>query len=178
MSTSFQEVLEEFRQARNISKKQLAENANLTPGYVSLLTRGERTSPSLETVAALATALALAEEQRVQLFAAAGHAALFSASSNDTLSDERRSGVPKQQIFYGRAKELEQLQQYILGEPPVRCLAILGIGGVGKTSLAIKLEEKIWGEFEYVHWYSFQTPSEETFSNIIMDCLRFFPLPC
>ena len=174
MNTSFHDVLEAFRQAKDISKKQLAEIAELTPGYVSLLTRGVRTSPSLQTVATLAKALGLNEEERVQLFAAAGHAALFSAPNNESRPDERRSGVPQQQVFYGRTKELEQLQEYILGKPPVRCLAILGISGIGKTSLTIKLVEGIMSEFEYLHWYSFQTPSEQTFSNILVDCLRYF----
>ncbi len=77
-------------------------------------------------------------------------------------------------MFYGRKRELEQLQEFIVGKPPVRCLAVLGMGGVGKTSLAIELAERIQDEFVYTAWYSFQTPAEETFTTIILDCLRFF----
>jgi len=188
---NFSDLLEEFRKARGISKKQLARISNLTPGYISLLARRERTAPSVETVMALAGALELDEEQRSHFFEAAGYASLFSSATSDLFSasvashlhnagrigdssEEHRSAIPSQQAFYGREKELEQLQDLILGKSAVRCLAIVGIGGVGKTSIAIELVEWIKGEFEYVHWYSFQTPAEETFSNIMMDCLRFF----
>jgi len=188
---NFSDLLEEFRKARGISKKQLAQNSNLTPGYVSLLARGERTAPSVETVMALASALELDEEQRSRFFEAAGYASLFSSANSDLYSapvashlheagrirdplEEQKRAIPRQQAFYGREKELEQLQCLVLGKPAVSCLAILGIGGVGKTSVTIELVERIKGEFEYVHWYSFQTPAEETFSNIMTDCLRYF----
>jgi len=56
-------------------------------------------------------------------------------------------------IFYGRTKELNQLEQWILTEHC--CLvALLGMGGIGKTALAAKLGERIQGEFDYVVWKS------------------------
>ena len=189
--TNFSDLLEEFRKARGISKKQLAQISNLTPGYVSLLTRGERTAPSVGTVIAMASALDLDEAQRSRFFDVAGYSSIFSSATSDLFSEsvvshlhnggrignpseEQRRAITRQQAFYGRENELEQLRHLILGKPAVRCLAILGIGGVGKTSIAIELVERIKGEFEYVHWYSFQTPAEETFSNIMTDCLRYF----
>ncbi len=188
---NFSDLLDEFRKARGISKKQLAQISDLTPGYVSLLTRGARTAPSFETVMALARALKLDEEQRSRFFEVAGYSSLFSSATSDLFSEsvashlhdagriedpleEQRRAIPRQQVFYGREKELEQLQHLILGKPAVQCLAILGIGGVGKTSITIELVERIKDEFEYVHWYPFQTPAEETFSNIMTDCLRYF----
>ena len=187
--TPFFELLEEFREARDISKKQLAHNSNLTPGYVSLLTRGARTAPTFKAVMALAEALGLDEEQRVRFFTAAGYASLFSSVTPDLTSNAvasrvngegslpvQKSSIPRQQVFYGREKELEQLQNFILGNSPVRCLTLLGIGGVGKTSLAIELAERIEDKYEYVQWYSFQTPSEDTLSNIIVDCMGHFSM--
>jgi WD40 repeat protein/transcriptional regulator with XRE-family HTH domain len=190
-SVSFSALLEEFREARGLSKKQLAQNSNLTPGYISLLTRGERTAPTVKAVMALADALELDDEQRLHFLKVAGYASLFSSATSDLLSNPlishshnagrindplavQRSSIPRQQAFYGREKELEQLRDIILGKPPVCCLAILGIGGVGKTSLTIELAKQIEDEFEYVRWYSFQTPSKETFSNIMTECMRHF----
>ncbi len=191
MST-FSELLENFRLQQAISKKQLAQISSLTPGYVSLLTRGERTTPSLGAVMALTRALKLNEAQRSLFFEAAGYSALLSSAdifsnmvsssshsaerTDVLLVEEQKSSVPTQQTFYGREKELEYLRQLILGKPPVRCLALLGMGGVGKTSIAIKLVETLQQEqeFEYIHWYSFETPSEDTLSHIIADCLHFF----
>lgn len=51
--------------------------------------------------------------------------------------------------FYGRQKELDDLRQWILNEN-CRLVAISGIGGIGKTSLAFQLIEGIKNEFEYV----------------------------
>ena len=188
---NFAELLEEFRTRRGINKKQLALSTKLTPGYVSLLASGRRKTPSAETVMILMNALELNEEERTRFLEAAGYPTLLTTSTTDVISnaspspslpvkrsesllEEQRYAIPEQDVFYGRERELEDLQQFILGTPPVRCLAILGMGGVGKTSLAIALAERVQGEFEYTAWYPFQTLSEHTIVTIITDCLRFF----
>jgi hypothetical protein len=74
-------------------------------------------------------------------------------------------------IFYGRHDELAQLQQWIV-EDNCRLVAILGMGGVGKTSLAIKLAELIQDEFEYLIWRSLEpAPSIE---SLLTDLLLVF----
>ncbi len=188
---TFSDLLEEFRIRRGINKKQLAHMIDKTPGYVSLLTRGERLAPSFEVVMNITKALELSEEERSHFFEVTGYSSLYSSSAlevfseqqpsdlhntdpTEGLSEEQRHAIPRQQAFYGRERELEQLQQLILGLSPVHCLAVLGMGGVGKTSLTIELAERIQREFTYTAWYPFQTLSEETFTNIIMDCLHFF----
>lgn len=67
-------------------------------------------------------------------------------------------------IFYGRAVELDRLEQWIIGggTHPERnrdfhhcsMVAILGIGGIGKTALCVKLAKNIQNEFDYVIWKS------------------------
>ena len=189
--SAFSELLEKFRTRRGINKKQLADMVGVTPGYVSLLTRGERSAPTAEVVMAFSKELDLNEEERSQFFKVAGYSSLYPSSAPDTfsisqpshqhntdskegVSEEQRRAVPRQQAFYGREKELEDAQQLILEASSVHCLAILGMGGVGKTSLAIELAERIQQQFDYTAWYSLQTLSEETFTNIVTDCLRFF----
>ncbi|ACC80717.1 NB-ARC domain-containing protein [Nostoc punctiforme] len=58
-------------------------------------------------------------------------------------------------VFYGRTEEIATLEQWILKE---RCqiVAILGMGGIGKTSLSVKLVEQIKENFEYIIWRSLQ----------------------
>ena len=70
---SFIERLEELRESRGISKKDMALRAGISPGYISLLTRGTRIAPSKEVVYELAEALELDVNERVELFDFAGY---------------------------------------------------------------------------------------------------------
>ncbi|MEJ1932126.1 NB-ARC domain-containing protein [Nostoc sp. NIES-2111] len=78
------------------------------------------------------------------------------------------SEAPDVSGFCGRAEELVQLRQWILQER-CRLVALLGIGGIGKSTLAVKLGLQIQGEFEVVVWRSLQNapPVEEILSNIL-----------
>ncbi len=71
-------------------------------------------------------------------------------------------------IFYGRAEDLATLEQWILDDR-CRLVALLGMGGIGKTSLTAKLGERIQGEFEYVVWRSLREapPHKEILSGLI-----------
>lgn len=61
--------------------------------------------------------------------------------------------APDVWVFYGRTQELATLKRAILQEG-CRVVALRGIGGIGKTALAVKLAEQIQGEFEYFIWCS------------------------
>ena len=55
--------------------------------------------------------------------------------------------------FYGRTTELATLKQWILGDR-CRWVAVLGMGGIGKTSLVVKLTEQIQEDFDVLVWRS------------------------
>ncbi|NJL55752.1 ATP-binding protein [bacterium] len=55
--------------------------------------------------------------------------------------------------FYGRNQEVDQLCSWIRDDY-CRLVVILGIGGVGKTTLSIKLGQQIQDQFEIVIWRS------------------------
>ncbi|MBD2363667.1 hypothetical protein H6G36_21150 [Anabaena minutissima FACHB-250] len=76
--------------------------------------------------------------------------------------------APDLSVFYGRSQELLQLRQWIL-EERCRLVALLGIGGIGKSTLAVKLGWQIQAEFEVVVWRSLQNapPVEEHLTNIL-----------
>ena len=56
-------------------------------------------------------------------------------------------------IFYGRETELLKVKHYILIDH-CRLVALLGLGGMGKTSLSVKVAEEIQDNFDYIIWRS------------------------
>jgi transcriptional regulator with XRE-family HTH domain len=64
--------------------------------------------------------------------------------------------------FVGRATEREMLTQWVLDDQ-CRVVAVLGLGGIGKSLLATRLTHDLAPSFEYVFWRSLRdapTPSE------------------
>jgi AAA+ ATPase superfamily predicted ATPase len=61
--------------------------------------------------------------------------------------------APEVTAFFGRREELTILKQSIL-QDNCRLVALLGIGGIGKTALAVRLAEEIQDEFEFLIWRS------------------------
>jgi WD40 repeat protein/transcriptional regulator with XRE-family HTH domain len=56
-------------------------------------------------------------------------------------------------MFYGRTAELTTLKQWIVDDH-CRLVTVIGMGGIGKTALSIKLAEQVQTEFEFVIWRS------------------------
>ncbi len=63
------------------------------------------------------------------------------------------SGMPELGAFYDRLPELDTLTTWILQQRS-RLIALTGISGIGKTTLAVQLVQQIKDEFEYVIWCS------------------------
>jgi len=78
--------------------------------------------------------------------------------------------APHTSQFYGRDKELAQLKQWIIDDC-CRMVAVLGVGGIGKTSLAATLVDQIQEEFDYVFWRSLQ--NAPPLKSILQDCIKF-----
>ncbi len=70
--------------------------------------------------------------------------------------------------FYGRTEELAKLAQWIVRDR-CRLVALLGMGGIGKTSVSIKLAQQIQDEFEFVIWRSLRNapPVEDILKDLL-----------
>jgi WD40 repeat protein len=73
-------------------------------------------------------------------------------------------------VFYGRAEELNQLEQWVVMQH-CRLVTLLGMGGIGKTALSIKLAERIQEHFDYIIWRSLR--NAPSIQNLLAELLQF-----
>ncbi|MEH1899887.1 MAG: NB-ARC domain-containing protein [Nostoc sp.] len=71
--------------------------------------------------------------------------------------------------FYGRNIDLEILNQWIMRDR-CRLITLLGMGGMGKTALSVKLAEQLQTEFQYVIWRSLR--HAPFFKDKLTDCIK------
>jgi hypothetical protein len=79
--------------------------------------------------------------------------------------------APDVKAFEGRTSEIAQLEQWIL-QDQCRLVGLLGLAGVGKTTLAIKLTERLQSSFDCLVWRSLRNaPNFEEFSTDLLQTL-------
>ncbi|NEA36010.1 helix-turn-helix domain-containing protein [Streptomyces sp. SID13031] len=139
------ELLRRFRVRAKLTQEALAEAAGLSARAIRVLEGGQRRYPRRTTLDQLAAALELSADE-IQL--------LEVAARRPSVTDHL--GIPRQvpagiADFTGRTEQLAQLIE-VLGiplavAPAVVVVAISGMGGVGKTTLAVEAARQVADEF-------------------------------
>src|SRR6185437_10924477 len=76
--------------------------------------------------------------------------------------------APSVPLLHGRARELDRLRRWVR-EQHCRVVSVLGMGGIGKTSLVARLAQELAPEFAVVYWRSLRNapPVEEWLAGAI-----------
>lgn len=96
-----------------------------------------------------------------------------SLSAAPTLPVQSRidwDGAPDVSRFYGRTEELSTLNQWVLQDGS-RLVVLLGMGGMGKSALSVKLTEQTQDQFQRVIWRSLENAPQ--LDEILTDLLQF-----
>jgi predicted ATPase/transcriptional regulator with XRE-family HTH domain len=133
-SPAFADLLRYHRVAAGLSQEALAMRSGLSLQAVSHLERGIRRGPRRETVAALAGAMGLSATQTATL-----EGASHRRRSPRPAPPPPPPGLPHgASPILGRETDLAVLP-FMLRQPDVRLLTLIGPAGVGKTRLAVEV---------------------------------------
>ena len=137
---SFGALVRHYRQAARLTQQELAEQARVSKHSISNLERGAPHAPRADLVRLLARALHLSPQEEARFLAAA-----------QTLRHPRTSRVPHDGTvplpltpLIGREQEVAILCAR-LAQEQVRLLTLTGMGGVGKTHLALAVLHQLAG---------------------------------
>jgi hypothetical protein len=94
---------------------------------------------------------------------------LLTPQQSSTNQKQDRKEVIDVSTFFGRVSELAVLEQWIVGDR-CRVVALCGMPGIGKTSLAAVCAERTQSEFEYLIWHNVRNaqPIQELLTEIIL----------
>ncbi|MEG5138783.1 MULTISPECIES: NB-ARC domain-containing protein [unclassified Microcoleus] len=90
---------------------------------------------------------------------------------NQETSHHDLSEMPQLGAFYDRTPQLQTLKNWILQQNS-SLIALTGISGIGKTTLAVQLIQQIKHEFEYVIWCNLDT--SPTLPEFEANLIQFF----
>ncbi|MBW4527067.1 MAG: pentapeptide repeat-containing protein [Phormidium tanganyikae FI6-MK23] len=166
----FQAVKQQVESAENWGKRLTQEDLN------------ERTGLSLNTLIRILKRELGVDRQSLEILFQSFELKLTKTdyvspiASGESLSSQRAS--PQQDwdnavdaaVFYGRDTELAQLWQWMVAER-CRVVGLLGIGGIGKSTIAVKAALQMQIEFKVVVWRSLA--NAPSFDDLLTSLLKF-----
>ena len=157
----FAGLLRQLRADAGLTQEQLAEAAGLSPRSVSDLERGINRTARKDTAVLLSGALGLAEPASA-LFVASALGRVPAAEVLAAVRESRpRPAVAMPQVwniparnpgFTGRDDLLAGVREQLLSGDKAVVQALHGMGGVGKTQLAVEYAHRFAGTYDLAWW--------------------------
>ena len=175
---TFPVLLQQLRRQLGLTPQELAQRARLSVIRVSELEHGRAPGAEADTIRLLADALRLSGEMRSAFAAAASQPLTASPFDGEPvelaprqLSPAPYSGasvpqiwdVPKRNAdFTGRDQILDRLHAELTGDgrAVVLARAVYGLGGVGKTQIALEYAHRFMADYDVVWWIDAEQPQE------------------
>jgi predicted ATPase/DNA-binding XRE family transcriptional regulator len=144
--TGLGSLLRRHRDAAGLTQEELAERAGISSRTISDVERGLRDGVFRDTAARIAVALGLAGDQRTRFEAVArGRRGRPGQPAQEAWKPAAAPPVPLTRLI-GREQEIATILAR-LRDPQVRLLTLTGMGGIGKTRLALAASTAVGGDF-------------------------------
>jgi tetratricopeptide (TPR) repeat protein/DNA-binding XRE family transcriptional regulator len=165
---SFGELLKSFRKSKNVTQQQLAKATGIHRNTIGRWEQGDFLPESKKIVLELARRLHLNDQE----------ARLLLEASFTTLSPPWNVPYRRNLFFTGRKESLDILHQCLSTDQPASTTypyAIYGLGGVGKTQLAIEYAYTYALEYSAVLWI--RAESSENIITSFFEIAKLLHLP-
>jgi predicted ATPase/DNA-binding XRE family transcriptional regulator len=139
---AFGHLVKRLRLAGDLTQEELAERAHVSPRLISDLERGTSHRPRRDTVDLLADGFRLRGAERERFVALARCRPLAADGESGTAGEPRRTLPHPPTPIVGRLKETAAATGLLL-DPDLRLLTLTGLGGVGKTRLALEVAHRM-----------------------------------
>ncbi|MDZ7950492.1 NB-ARC domain-containing protein [Nostoc sp. DedQUE09] len=149
------------------SQRTLAEEVGLALATVSNFLTGKPVDHA--TFEELCQRLALDWREVADLDFEAPSVTMYQNADKKTTSKHQDWGEAIDvSALYGRNEELATLEQWIVNEQ-CRLIAVIGMGGIGKTALSVKVAQIVQDKFDYLIWRSLRNapPVQELLKELI-----------
>jgi tetratricopeptide (TPR) repeat protein/transcriptional regulator with XRE-family HTH domain len=164
---SLSELLRGFRNRAGLTQAALAEKAGLSEQAISVLERGTRSRPRIDTIRSLTAALGLSRAEAELFLTVARGKSTKPRPSTPAPAPERETddGLPMPwQLpptvadFTGRVAQIEAILAVLRvpaadSSDAVRLVTVTGMGGIGKTALAVQAAHKLSDSYPDGHLY-------------------------
>ncbi|MET9316198.1 NB-ARC domain-containing protein [Kribbella sp. NPDC003505] len=163
-ASTLSELLRTFRVRAGLTQAALAEKAGLSEQAISVLERGTRTRPRTDTVRSLTAALGLtsSEAERFLAVARGKRRSQAPATPKDQATAEPPPTPwqlpPAAPDFTGRSAQIDAIMAVLRdpgrsSAPAVGLVALTGMGGIGKTTLAVHVAHRLTDSYPDGHLY-------------------------